>query len=140
MHLLCRNYSLIFLSIKIFSWDLCYFITLTSLFDARTDWVYVYDPSKIEYDISKQKNAWTQGPLHLQSWLFHVCLKVEQCMMEPMILYYLPLLPWTNTMCSLHCLLVSLRIPILLIEYNLWEETHINVIVHTTPKWIKDNK
>ena len=31
-----------------------------------------------------------------QSWPFHVRLKVVQCIMEPMILSYLPLLPWTK--------------------------------------------
>ena len=31
-----------------------------------------------------------------QSWLFHVRLKVVQYIMEPMILYYLSLLPWTK--------------------------------------------
>ena len=27
---------------------------------------------------------------------FHLCPKVVQCVMEPIILYYLPLLPWTK--------------------------------------------
>ena len=31
-----------------------------------------------------------------QSWPFHVRIKVVQCIMEPMILYFLPLLPWTK--------------------------------------------
>ena len=38
-----------------------------------------------------------------QSWPFHVRLKVVQCIMEPMILYYLPLLPWTKK--ALHSIL-----------------------------------
>ena len=41
-----------------------------------------------------------------QSWPFHVCLKVVQCIMEPMILYYLPLLPWTKK--ALHSILYLL--------------------------------
>ena len=31
-----------------------------------------------------------------QSWPFDVWLKVVQCNIEPMILYFLPLLPWTK--------------------------------------------
>ena len=31
-----------------------------------------------------------------QSWPFHVCLKVVQCIMEPMILYYLPFVLFCN--------------------------------------------
>ena len=31
-----------------------------------------------------------------QSWLFHVCLEVGKCIMEPMLLYFLALLPWTQ--------------------------------------------
>ena len=43
-----------------------------------------------------------------QSWPFHVRLKVVQCIMEPMILYFLPLLPsWTKK--ALHSILQPLR-------------------------------
>ena len=31
-----------------------------------------------------------------QLWPFHVRLKVMQCILIPMLLYYLPLLPWTK--------------------------------------------
>ena len=48
-----------------------------------------------------------------QSWPFHVRLKVVQCIMEPMILYYLPLLPWTKK--ALHSILQPLR-------YLLWKK------------------
>ena len=48
-----------------------------------------------------------------QSWQFHVRLKVVQCIMEPMILYYLPLLPWTKK--ALHSILQPLR-------YLLWKK------------------
>ena len=48
-----------------------------------------------------------------QSWPFHVCLKVFQGIMEPMILYYLPLLPWTKK--ALHYVLQHLR-------YLLWKK------------------
>ena len=41
-----------------------------------------------------------------QSWPFHVRLKVVQCIMEPMILYYLSLLPWTKK--ALHPILQPL--------------------------------
>ena len=29
-------------------------------------------------------------------WPFHVCHKLVQCIMEPMIFYFFPLLPWTK--------------------------------------------
>ena len=48
-----------------------------------------------------------------QSWPFHVCLKVVQCIMEAMILYYLPLLPWTKE--ALHSVLQPLG-------YMLWKK------------------
>ena len=48
-----------------------------------------------------------------QSWSFYVRLKVVQCIMEPMILYYLPLLPWTKK--ALHSILQPLR-------YLLWKK------------------
>ena len=48
-----------------------------------------------------------------QPWPFHVRLKVVQCIMEPMILYYLPLLPWTKK--ALHSILQPLR-------YLLWKK------------------
>ena len=46
-----------------------------------------------------------------QSWPFHVHLKVVQCIMEPMILYYLTLLAQTKK--ALHSILQPLR-------YLLW--------------------
>ena len=42
-----------------------------------------------------------------QSWPFHVRLKVVQCIMIPMILYFLPLLPWTKK--ALQAMLQPLR-------------------------------
>ena len=44
---------------------------------------------------------------------FHVRLKVVQCIMETVILYYLPLLPWTKK--ALHSILQPL-------QYLLWKK------------------
>ena len=78
-----------------------------------------------------------------QSWIFHVCLKVLQCIMEPMILYYLPLLAWTKK--ALHFVLQPLphlmwrmkdKMGITWVAWNhlgtskRWEEPSMDMMAH----------